>query len=66
LVLDEPKDDDERVEADGLTFLINKDLASQSGEVKVDFVDTGWQQGFTVTSEKPVGGGASACGSCSC
>lgn len=66
MVLDEPKDDDEQVQADGLTFLINKDLASQSGEVKVDFIDTGWQQGFTVTSEKPVGA-PSACGSsCSC
>jgi len=67
LVLDEPKDDDESFEVDGLTYLINKELSTQSGDVKVDYVDNGWQQGFSVTSANPVGGGASACGSgCSC
>jgi iron-sulfur cluster assembly protein len=67
LVLDEPKDDDDSYEVEGLTYLINKDLSTQSGAVKVDFIDNGWQQGFSVTSEKPLFSGESACGtSCSC
>jgi iron-sulfur cluster assembly protein len=67
LVLDEPKDDDDSYEVEGLTYLISKDLSTQSGAVKVDFIDNGWQQGFSVTSEKPIGGAESACGtSCSC
>ena len=59
LVLDEPKDTDESVEVDGLTYLIDKDLLTQSGEVKVDYVDNGWQQGFNLSSQNPLGGGAS-------
>ncbi len=52
---------------DGLTYLINKELSLQSGNVKVDFIDNGWQQGFTLTPEKPLASGPSACGStCSC
>ena len=71
MVLDEPKENDDKYEVDGLTYLIDKDLAQTSGKVTVDFIDNGWQQGFTVNSENPVGGGASCsssgCGdSCSC
>ncbi len=72
MVLDEPKDEDDKYEVDGLTYLIDKNLSKMSGKVTVDFVDNGWQQGFTVNSEFPVGGGASCstdgCGDsgCSC
>ena len=66
LVLDEPKDSDESVEVDGLTYLIDKDLFTQSGEVKVDYVDNGWQQGFTLSSQNPLGGGAASCSTEGC
>ncbi len=68
MVLDEPKDTDESFEIDGLTYLIDKDLHGKSGDIKVDFVDNGWQQGFSIQSSNPImDPGGSACGSsCSC
>lgn len=69
MVLDEPKDDDERVEQDGLTFLISKDLSDRSGKVAIDFKDEGWNRGFTLSSEKPIVpdlSGDDCGGSCSC
>ncbi|BEQ16320.1 hypothetical protein FAK_33860 [Desulfoferula mesophila] len=71
MVLDEPKENDDKYEVDGLTYLIDKDLSSNSGKITVDFVDNGWQQGFTVNAEKPLvsegdscstSGGCSSCG----
>lgn len=63
LVLDEKKDGDHSHEVDGLTYLIAQDLAEQSGPVKVDYVDNGWQQGFVLTSANPLaGGGGDSCG----
>lgn len=65
LVLDEPKDNDETFEIEGLTYLIDKDLHVQGGDITVDYVDNGWQQGFALSSANPLGG--SSCGtSCSC
>lgn len=63
LVLDEQKDGDQSHQVDGLTYLIAHDLADQSGTVKVDYVDNGWQQGFVLTSANPLaGGGGDSCG----
>lgn len=58
------KNTDESYEVDGLTYLIDKELDVQAGAVKVDFVDSGWQQGFVLSSTNPVGGGEGA--SCDC
>jgi len=66
LVLDEPKENDDKYEIDGLTYLIDKDLASTSGKVTVDFVDNGWQQGFTVNAEKPLAGDGASCSTSGC
>ena len=69
MVLDEPKDTDESYQINELTYIIDKALLAQVGEVKVDYVDNGWQQGFTLSSAKPLGGGGGGggCGtSCSC
>jgi Fe-S cluster assembly iron-binding protein IscA len=66
LVLDEPKENDDKYEVDGLTYLIDKELSTQSGDVKVDFVDNGWQQGFVLSTAHPLGSGGSSCGSTSC
>ncbi|CAO0824142.1 hypothetical protein DFAR_420009 [Desulfarculales bacterium] len=48
-----------------MTYLIDKDLSTQSGNVKVDFVDNGWQQGFVLSPAHPLSNGGS-CGSTSC
>lgn len=66
LVLDEPKDNDEKTEVDGLTYLIDKELSTQSGTVKVDFIDNGWQQGFVLSAANPLGGGGGCGSGCSC
>lgn len=69
LVLDEAKQTDDSFQIDGLTYLIDKELSQQSGDVKVDFVDNGCQQGFMLSSANPLAseGGGCSCGSgCSC
>jgi len=67
LALDESKANDSQLETGGITYLIDKDLESQTGLVTVDFVEQGWRSGFMVSSEKPIASGASSCGgSCSC
>jgi hypothetical protein len=60
LALDEPTDKDEVFEAAGLTFLIEKELQAQTGNIKIDMT----YYGFVVESENPVGGGSG--GSCDC
>lgn len=67
LALDELKDTDDSYENDGISYLIDKDLLVRLGEVKVDYVEEGWQTGFMVSSSKPLVTDQSACGSsCSC
>jgi iron-sulfur cluster assembly protein len=67
LALDEPKDTDESVETNGITYLIDKELSDRLGEVTVDYVEEGWRTGFMVSSVNPISSGPSACGSsCSC
>lgn len=51
---------------EGLTYLIDKELSKQSGDVTVDFVDNGWQQGFMLSTAHPLGGGGCGSTSCSC
>jgi len=63
MALDEPKDDDEIVKEDGITFLINKDLYNQAKPINVDFVESAMGSGFSITSSLSMGSG---CGSCSC
>jgi iron-sulfur cluster assembly protein len=66
LALDESKDNDNVFDINGITYLIDKALAEQAKEVKVDYVDHMGRSGFSVTSGMTLGGG-SACGSsCSC
>ena len=67
LALDEPKENDEKYEQDGLTFLVDNNLLDTCGTIKVDFIDAGMRSGFSISSEKPLssGGGCSSgeCGS---
>ncbi|BCS89646.1 IscA/HesB family protein [Pseudodesulfovibrio sediminis] len=58
LALDEVRDDDNTVELDAFTFVINKELSEAAGKVTIDLS----QYGFTIKSENEVGGG----GGCGC
>ena len=65
LALDEPKENDEKYEQDGLTFLVDNNLLDTCGTIKVDFIDSGMRSGFSISSEKPLGGnGGCSSGSC--
>jgi len=59
LALDEPRDGDKTTEQGAFTFLVNEELSAATGEITVDMTEFG----FTVSSEKEVGGGG-GCGSC--
>ena len=64
MALDEPKDDDEIMKNDGITFLVNKELLEKTKPINVDFVESAMGSGFSISSALSFGGG---CGSsCSC
>ena len=67
LALDEPKETDAKYEQDGLTFLVDNNLLDTCGSIKIDFVDAGMRSGFSISSDKPLGGGGcnsgASCGS---
>ncbi len=58
MALDESKDNDEKFEIDGYTYVVEKDFLAQAQPIKVDFLEIG----FKVTSSIKL---ESACGSCS-
>ncbi len=62
LALDEQRDDDTSVVQGEYTFLIDNELLKATGAVSVDMT----QYGFTVDSEKQVGGGGCGCSGGSC
>ena len=64
LALDEPGADDKVFEDHDLKFVIAQDLLDQCGSVKIDFIDAGYQSGFAVSSENPVGESGGGCGGC--
>ena len=63
MALDEPKDDDEVISNNGVTYLMNKQLLDQVKPVTVDFVESAYGSGFSISSSLAKGSG---CGSCSC
>lgn len=63
MALDEPKDDDEVMSNNGITYLMNKQLLEQVKPVTVDFVESAYGSGFSISSSLAKG---SSCGSCSC
>ena len=65
LALDEPKENDTKVEEGGLTFLVDNELMQTCGDIKVDFAESGMRSGFSISSTIPVsGGGGCSSGSC--
>lgn len=63
MALDEPKDNDKVYDYDDLKFMVDENLLSSTGGIKIDFIDAGPRSGFAVSSRIPLGGG-SACGTC--
>jgi iron-sulfur cluster assembly protein len=70
LAIDEKGDLDEVVSMDPLTFLIDKNLLKECGEVAIDFIDAGPKSGFSISSTNPLPGGGgcnpNSCGSGGC
>ncbi|MCK4838551.1 MAG: hypothetical protein KAS94_07080 [Desulfobulbaceae bacterium] len=64
LALDESKENDTKIEEGGITFLVDNDLMTSCGEIKVDFMESGMRSGFSITSKIPVAGSSSG-GGCS-
>ena len=67
LSMGEASENDEQFEFDGQTYLVDRSLGSQVGDLKVDYVDDGTRKGFVVQPEKPLPemGGCSGCsGAC--
>lgn len=66
MALDEPKDNDEVVQNDGITYMINKDLYDQVKPISVDFVESAYGSGFSIRSNLKKEGGGCGSTSCSC
>ena len=64
MVLDGPLEDDEVINKNGNTFVINKELLKQVQPVKVDFIEADRGSGYAISSNLSSGG--SCGGSCSC
>lgn len=73
LGLDDKKDSDKVFEEDGITFLVDEGMFVTTGAIKVDYVKSSGcgcgggsaSGGFSVSSEKKLGGGSCSTGSCS-
>jgi len=63
MALDGPKEGDEVIKEEGVTFLINKELLDEVSPVGIDFVDSPAGGGFKITSKLTE---KNTCGSCSC
>lgn len=64
MALDEPKEDDEVFQNNGMTYLVNKELFEQSKPINVDFVESEHGSGFSISSKMKAEAGCSS--SCSC
>jgi len=65
MALDEPRDDDEVMKDNGITYLVNKELFEQAKPINVDFADSAMGSGFSISSNLNLGGGGCE-SSCSC
>ncbi|MBN1106875.1 MAG: hypothetical protein JXL84_25960 [Deltaproteobacteria bacterium] len=64
MALDEPKEDDEVKENNGITYMINRQLFEQAKPISVDYVESTMGAGFSINSALNLG--ASCGSSCSC
>ena len=57
MALDEPNKNDYVVTEQDIKFAIDKDLLEKARPIRIDFIDSGGQTGFQITSRLPTGGG---------
>ncbi len=51
MALDEPKETDQVFAINGMTYLVDSNLSKEVTFVKVDYVQTAYGQGFSITSD---------------
>jgi iron-sulfur cluster assembly protein len=61
MALDEPKENDTIFTEQDITFAIDKDLLEKAKPIRLDFVESGGQTGFQLTSSLPTEGGEGGC-----
>lgn len=61
---DEPKEDDEILKDQGITYLVTKSLFEQVKPINVDFLESAMGSGFSISSK--LSAGSECGGSCSC
>ena len=64
MALDEPKENDEVFNDDGIAYLINRQLYEQAKPISVDFITTYMGSGFSIASNLASANSCSS--SCSC
>jgi iron-sulfur cluster assembly protein len=65
MALDEPREEDEVIKDNGITYLIEKQLFEQVKPINIDFVSTAMGSGFSISSNlKTDGGCGSSCSTC--
>jgi len=63
MALDEPHENDEIIEENNITYLMEKELYEQAKPINVDFIESMMGSGFSISSQMNTG---AACGtSCS-
>ena len=67
MVLDEPNDQDDVFKVNGFTLVVDKNLHDMTKGITIDYIQQGMRSGFSLSTETPIGGAGSSCGSsCSC
>ncbi len=64
MALDEPKEDDEVFDDDGVTYVINSELFEKAKPVRVDYVSSFTGAGFSISSS--MASKSASAGSCAC
>jgi len=64
MALDEPKENDEVMDNNGITYLVEKSLFAEVKPIVVDFAESASGSGFAIRSSLQTGGGCGSCSSC--
>jgi Fe-S cluster assembly iron-binding protein IscA len=51
MALDEPRENDEIIKDNGINYLIDKELLDQAKPINVDFVESAFGAGFSISSK---------------
>ncbi len=68
LALDELKDTDKSFDFDEIKFVIEEELLTKTGEIKIMYAQNPFGGGFKIESANPLAAeaGSEGCGTCSC